>query len=70
VGRLGALSGRELVHLLREHGFRFVSQRGSHVKLRKGDITLIVPCHGNKPLRRSLLPGILKDADLDPGDFA
>lgn len=30
-------SGRDIVKVLRKHGYRFVGQRGSHVKMRYDD---------------------------------
>jgi predicted RNA binding protein YcfA (HicA-like mRNA interferase family) len=64
VDRLPALSGREVVRLLQRAGFRVVSQRASHVKMRRGDSVAIVPVHGNRPLKRATLMGIFKDAGL------
>lgn len=57
--------------LMREFGFVFVSQRGSHVKLRKrtGEklATTIVPLH--KELARGTLLGILELAEISEEDF-
>ncbi len=53
--KLRRLSGRDLIVILQEFGFRQVSQRGSHVKLARGVMgarqVLTVPLH----------------AELDPG---
>jgi predicted RNA binding protein YcfA (HicA-like mRNA interferase family) len=53
------ISGRKVIKILcRDFGFYFVSQKGSHVKLRKRinhkEITTIVPLH------KELAPGTLK----------
>jgi len=64
VGRIPALSGRQLIRVLEKAGFRVLRQRGSHVKLRKADIVVVVPVHGTKSLKRPTMMGILKDAGL------
>ena len=66
------ISGRETIKILcREFGFYFVSQKGSHVKLRKKvgnqEIATVVPLH------KELAPGTLKDvldlAQVDIKEF-
>lgn len=66
------LSGREVVKILcREFGFCFVSQKGSHVKLRKriGSQTIItvVPLH--RELATGTLKGVLELAKIDEEEF-
>lgn len=65
------VSGKETVKILcREFGFYFVSQKGSHVKLRKSfirKITVIVPLH--KELAIGTLKGVLDLAGIDEQDF-
>lgn len=65
-------SGKEVVKVLsREFGFLFVSQKGSHVKLRKQKdgkmITTIVPLH--RELAHGTLRGILELAGITEEDF-
>ncbi|MEK7078231.1 MAG: type II toxin-antitoxin system HicA family toxin [Patescibacteria group bacterium] len=65
-------SGKEMVKILnRNFGFFFVSQKGSHVKLRKKTIsktiTTIVPMH--KELSHGTLLGILELAEINEQDF-
>ena len=47
--KLPVVSGREVIKALSKAGFYFVSQKGSHVKLRKSTpekvFTVIVPAH-------------------------
>ena len=67
-----ALSGKKVVKVLcREFGFYFVSQKGSHVKLRKKiknqKITTIIPLH--KELAPGTLRGVLELAEVDEKDF-
>lgn len=66
------LSGKQVVKVLcREFGFYFVSQKGSHVKLRKRDmekeITTVVPLH--KELAPGTIKGVLKLAQVEEKDF-
>ena len=65
-------SGKGVVKILcREFGFFVVSQKGSHVKLRKKvggvAITTIIPIHPQ--LAIGTLRGILKLAKIDFDDF-
>ncbi|MEP6585655.1 MAG: type II toxin-antitoxin system HicA family toxin [Candidatus Udaeobacter sp.] len=43
--KLRAFSGAELCNFLSEHGFERVRQRGSHVIMRRGQVSLPVPMH-------------------------
>lgn len=63
------LSGRKIVRAFLKIGYRQVSQRGSHIKIRNDadDITLIIPDH--KEVDRWTLKGILKDAGLNVDEF-
>ena len=59
------ISAKELIKILQKLGFVFVSQKGSHIKLRKEKPvrkTIIIPNH--KFIRPGTLNNILKYADL------
>lgn len=58
------LTAAEVEKLLREHGFRLDRSRGSHhVWIKDGwSRSIVVPYHGNKPLKQGLLIGIFNDA--------
>lgn len=65
-------SGKEVVKvLIREFGFYFISQKGSHVKLKKKikgrTIMTIIPMH--RELARGTLLGILELAEVSEEDF-
>ena len=65
-------SGKRVIKILcREFGFYFVSQKGSHVKLKKAgnsrDIITIIPLH--RELARGTLKGILDLAEVDEKEF-
>ena len=60
------LTSKQLIKILKKHGFNIVSQNGSHVKLvnLENNKTLIVPFH-NKDLKKGLEKAILKQAGLE-----
>ncbi len=64
------VSGKQLVKALLKAGFVLISQKGSHIKLRKtGDIrmTVIVPNH--KAVRPGTLGNILRTAEFSREDL-
>ena len=56
-------NSRKLLALLKAEGFEEVSSRGSHVKLRKGDRTVILP-HPKKDLPLGTVRSIYCQAGL------
>ena len=64
---LPVVSGAEVVKALITAGFFEVSQRGSHVKLRKGDATVIVPMH--KELAAGTLRSIIRQSGMSVEEF-
>lgn len=62
MGKLPALSGAELVSLLKKDGFQVVRQKGSHVSLQKETYRTVVPLHDD--LAKGTLLGILKQCGL------
>jgi predicted RNA binding protein YcfA (HicA-like mRNA interferase family) len=66
-GRLGAVSGREVVRALQRAGFVIKRIRGSHhILVHPGDPSrrTTVPVHGGASLKRATLGAILKQAKL------
>ena len=60
------LSAHEIIKALRKVGFKEISQRGSHRKLKNGSIpsrTVIVPTHDE--VARGTLRSILEQANID-----
>lgn len=49
------------------HGFRFTSQKGSHMKYSNGDRTVIIPKHTE--VAKGTLKSILSMADIPLKDF-
>ena len=66
-----SLSYREILRALQRDGWVVVRQRGSHIRLQKriAERTLKVTVPANRPVKRSTLSHILKQAELDVGRF-
>jgi len=63
--RLPRLKGKELIRILKEHGFEVVRSRGSHFLLRHSDgRATTVPVHSGEVLGPGLLRSILRDVEL------
>ena len=66
-----SLSYREILRALQRDGWVVVRQRGSHIRLQKRVIerTLKVTVPAHRPVKRSTLSHILKQAELDVDRF-
>lgn len=63
--KLKALSGNDVVSIMQQHGFTVLSQRGSHVKLRRvteegKNQTLTIPLH--RDLDKGTVMAIIRQA--------
>lgn len=58
------MTGKELVQLLKKHGWALKHVRGSHHILSKNGHHLSVPVHAGKQLGKGLLNRLLKEAGL------
>ncbi len=68
--KLPVLSSRKVCRFLEKEGFEFVRQKGSHKFYRHPDgRTTVVPMHSNKPIKRGLLKGILKEIKMSREEF-
>jgi predicted RNA binding protein YcfA (HicA-like mRNA interferase family) len=71
LSKVPSLNYEQVINALRRDGWLVVRQRGSHIRLQKrtADETLkiIVPAH--RPIKRSTLSYILKQAHLDLAAF-
>lgn len=69
--KVPSLSYDQVVRALRRGGWVVVRQRGSHIRLQRslpdGILKLVVPAH--RPIKRSTLSHILKQARLSVEDF-
>ncbi len=71
MSKVPSLSYIEIIRALQRNGWTVVRQRGSHIRLQKrvGDelLKLTVPAH--RPVKRSTLAHILKQARIDVDEF-
>ncbi len=69
--KVPSLNYPEVIRALERGGWRVVRQKGSHIRLerplRGRTLKIIVPAH--KPIKRSTLAHILKQAEIAPDDF-
>lgn len=68
MGKLPQVSGHEICKALEKEGFVFKRQTGSHRIYQKqseeGAVTIPVPIHSGKPLKKGTLQNILKKAGI------
>jgi predicted RNA binding protein YcfA (HicA-like mRNA interferase family) len=72
VGKLRILSGREVIAILEEHGFKKARQRGSHVSMQRKNeegrtVTTLAPLHSE--LSRATLRSIIRQSGLPRETF-
>ena len=71
MSKIPSLSFEQIVRALQRDGWVVVRQRGSHIRLQKHThsetLKLTVPAH--RPVKRSTLSHILKQARLNVDDF-
>jgi len=60
------LNGKQMIDLLKKHGWEIDRIQGSHYILMKegSDAAISVPVHGKRELKPGVQYGILKDAGL------
>jgi len=58
------VTGRELIKLLRKHGWQLDRISGSHHIMKKREKTLTVPVHSRRDIPKGTLNIILKEAGL------
>lgn len=59
----------EVIRVLEQHGFAFVSQKGSHAKYRHANGRSVIVPHPRKELPIGTTRSIIRQAGLTPGDF-
>ena len=59
------------VRAFNKFGFAYNRKRGSHIILVKPeyDTILVIPSHGNDPLRKGTLRSLIRDAGITVQDF-
>ena len=61
-------SSQEIIQVLLRHGFKFISQRGSHQKYKKGSRIVIVPAP-RKQIPMGTFRSIIRQSGLNKADF-
>lgn len=71
MSKVPSVGFREVVHALQRAGWTVVRQRGSHIRLQKriGDELLKVTVPAHRPIKRSTLSHILKQARVTVDQF-
>lgn len=70
MSKLPALTGKEIISLLKKAGFVIERQRGSHVFLKHSDgRATVVPVHAGETIGPGLLAKILRDTEMTREDF-
>jgi predicted RNA binding protein YcfA (HicA-like mRNA interferase family) len=58
------MTGKQFIKLLKKNDWKLAGIKGSHHKMTKGGLSLSVPVHSNKDLKKGTLNQLLKDAGL------
>ena len=71
MSRVPSLSYQEIVRALQRDGWIVIRQRGSHIRLQKrlGERTMKLTVPAHRPVKRSTLSQILKQAELKLNEF-
>ncbi len=71
MSKVPSLNYDRIIQALRRGGWVVVRQRGSHVRMQKHlpDETLKITVPAHRPVKRSTLSHILKQAHLTPDEF-
>ena len=71
MAKLRVLSGREVCHILAQHGFAEVRRRGSHIVMQRrtanGTVTVPVPDHHE--IRLGTLQSIIRQSGIARNEF-
>lgn len=57
----------KIIKILEKHGFKYISQKGSHMKYSDGKYVVIIPNHAE--VAKGTLKSILTMAHIDLDDF-
>jgi predicted RNA binding protein YcfA (HicA-like mRNA interferase family) len=63
------LGSGEVIRVLQDHGFVFVSQKGSHAKYKNASGRIAIVPHPKKELPIGTTRSIIRQAGLTPKDF-
>ncbi|MCX6901572.1 MAG: type II toxin-antitoxin system HicA family toxin [Verrucomicrobia bacterium] len=63
------LSSTEIIRVLQQHGFGFVSQKGSHCKYKNPTGRIAIVPHPKKEIPAGTTRSIIRQSGLTPVDF-
>jgi predicted RNA binding protein YcfA (HicA-like mRNA interferase family) len=63
------LSSGDVIRVLQQHGFAFVTQRGSHAKYKNASGRIAIVPHPKKELPIGTTRSIIRQSGLTPQDF-
>jgi len=65
------VTGKDLARIIQVHGWILSRVKGSHHIFTKADHRerIVIPIHGNQPLKIGLLKSLMKIAELTEGDL-
>ncbi|MBF0466765.1 MAG: type II toxin-antitoxin system HicA family toxin [Nitrospirae bacterium] len=69
MGKLSNLHPDRVIKTFLKAGWEFKSQRGSHVKLVKNEVAVVLPYHKGKPIKEPVLCHEIKKAGLTVDEF-
>lgn len=58
------MTGKQVIRLLEQHGWKILRTQGSHFRLGNGEKRTTVPVHGSKDLGKGLLSAIEKQTGV------
>jgi len=65
--KLRRMTAKQLMKILKQHGFDVIGQRGSHVHMENdGGVRITIPVHAGRIIGPGLLLSILRQAGIDP----
>jgi predicted RNA binding protein YcfA (HicA-like mRNA interferase family) len=68
--KLPSISAREIISILKRHGYFEARQSDSHLIMKHpSKRNVIVPIHAKKDLKRGVLRAIMRDAELSLDDL-
>ena len=58
------MTGKEIIKILKQHGWKVLRISGSHYRMGKGSLRTTVPVHGKKNIGKGLLAAIQKQTEV------
>lgn len=58
------MNAKEIVRRLKEHGWEFLRQEGSHIRMGKGTKRASIPMHGKRDIKPGTLASIERQAGI------